>query len=70
MQTVSITLRVLSHPDEEKLAAIYSNLGLDFDDRVLPSIGNEVNCKKQFTARFSRQLLLNLMRLSSLLKEK
>jgi prohibitin 1 len=42
MQMVSLTLRVLSHPDEDRLPSIYSNLGLDYDDRVLPSIGNEV----------------------------
>lgn len=42
MQTVSLTLRVLSRPDVAALPLIYSNLGLDFDDRVLPSIGNEV----------------------------
>ena len=46
MQTVSLTLRVLSRPDTEKLPTIYSNLGLDYDDRVLPSIGNEV-CKNR-----------------------
>ncbi len=47
MQTVSLTLRVLSRPDVAKLPLIYSNLGLDFDDRVLPSIGNEVSPRPQ-----------------------
>jgi prohibitin 1 len=42
MQTVSLTLRVLHRPDVEKLPTIYSKLGLDYDERVLPSIGNEV----------------------------
>lgn len=39
---VSITLRVLSRPDVEHLSKIYQNLGSDYDERVLPSIGNEV----------------------------
>jgi len=42
MQMVSITLRVLSRPDVENLPRIYQRLGLDYDERVLPSIGNEV----------------------------
>jgi regulator of protease activity HflC (stomatin/prohibitin superfamily) len=39
---VTITLRVLSRPDVQHLPKIYQNLGLDYDERVLPSIGNEV----------------------------
>lgn len=42
MQTVSLTLRVLHRPDPLHLSGIYSRLGLDYDERVLPSIGNEV----------------------------
>jgi prohibitin 1 len=42
MQTVSLTLRVLHRPDVDRLPAIYSRLGPDYDERVLPSIGNEV----------------------------
>lgn len=42
MQTVSLTLRVLHRPSVEGLPSIYSRLGLDYDERVLPSIGNEV----------------------------
>lgn len=42
LQTVAISLRVLSHPDEEFLPWIFKNLGIDFDQRVLPSIGPEV----------------------------
>lgn len=42
MQTVSLTLRVLHRPDMEMLPTIYSKLGPDYDERVLPSIGNEV----------------------------
>jgi len=42
MQMVSLTLRVMSRPDMNHLSKIYQNLGLDYDERVLPSIGNEV----------------------------
>lgn len=42
MQTVTLNLRVLHRPDLEKLPTIYSRLGSDYDERVLPSIGNEV----------------------------
>lgn len=39
---VNLTLRVLSKPDVERLPKIFTSLGLDYDERVLPSIGNEV----------------------------
>ncbi|EAU92920.1 prohibitin [Coprinopsis cinerea okayama7 len=42
LQMVSITLRVLSRPDVQHLPKIYQSLGMDYDERVLPSIGNEV----------------------------
>lgn len=42
MQMISLTLRVLHKPDVKRLPVIYQSLGLDYDDRVLPSIGNEV----------------------------
>ena len=42
MQTVSLTLRVLHRPEVSMLHRIVSNLGLDYEERVLPSIGNEV----------------------------
>lgn len=42
MQTISLSLRVLHRPEVEALPKIYSKLGLDYDERVLPSIGNEV----------------------------
>ena len=39
---VNISLRVLTKPDTDTLATIFKNLGLDWDERVLPSIGNEI----------------------------
>lgn len=41
-QYVNISLRVLSRPVEDKLDEIFSKIGLDFDERVLPGVGNEV----------------------------
>lgn len=42
LQNVSITLRVLTRPDLPRLPIIYQTLGLDYDERVLPAIGNEI----------------------------
>merc|ERR1719158_849533 len=42
LQTVNITLRILFRPVADKLPQIYTTLGQDYDDRVLPSITNEV----------------------------
>ena len=53
---VSITLRVLSRPDVEHLPKIYQSLGLDYDERVLPSIGNEV--LKSIVAQFDAAELI------------
>lgn len=56
LQMVSLTLRVLHRPDVDKLPAIYQNLGLDYDERVLPSIGNEV--LKSIVAQFDAAELI------------
>jgi prohibitin 1 len=53
---VSITLRVLSRPDVEHLPKIYQSLGMDYDERVLPSIGNEV--LKSIVAQFDAAELI------------
>jgi prohibitin 1 len=42
MQTVDLSLRILFRPIESKIPEILNNLGIDYDERVLPSIGNEV----------------------------
>ena len=42
MQQVDLTLRILFRPREEKLSEILNNIGMDYDDKILPSIGNEV----------------------------
>eukprot|EP00899_Mesostigma_viride_P006601 jgi/Mesvir1/15942/Mv08261-RA.1 len=56
LQTVNLTLRVLSRPFLPKLPTIYSSLGVDYDERVLPSIGNEV--LKAVVAQFNAEQLL------------
>jgi len=56
LQMVSITLRVLTKPRWEKLAKIYKRLGHDYDQRVLPSIVNEV--LKGVVARFNAGQLI------------
>mmetsp|Transcript_8308 Transcript_8308/g.13787 ORF Transcript_8308/g.13787 Transcript_8308/m.13787 type:complete len:279 (-) Transcript_8308:242-1078(-) len=57
LQMVNISLRVLSRPLEEKLPTIYQTLGTDFDDRVLPSLGNEV--LKSVVAQYNAEELLS-----------
>jgi len=42
LQTVLLTLRLLYRPEAIKLQTIHQKLGPDYDERVLPSIGNEV----------------------------
>ena len=56
MQQVKIALRVLYKPDERKLVEIYRNLGPDYDQRVLPSIVNEV--LKAVVARYNASTLV------------
>lgn len=42
LQNVNITLRILFRPLPDRLPNIYNSIGIDYDDRVLPSIVNEV----------------------------
>lgn len=57
LQMVNISLRVLSRPQEDKLTNIYRTLGTDFDDRILPSLGNEV--LKAVVAQYNAEELLS-----------
>ncbi|KAL6057909.1 Prohibitin-2, subunit of the prohibitin complex (Phb1p-Phb2p) [Balamuthia mandrillaris] len=63
LQMVNITLRVLTKPKWEALPIIYSTLGHDFDQRVLPSIVNEV--LKGVVARFNAAQLITQRELVS-----
>jgi prohibitin 1 len=42
LQNVNITLRILFRPIPAELPKLYTSLGEDYDERVLPSITNEV----------------------------
>ncbi|MCJ1474117.1 Prohibitin-2, subunit of the prohibitin complex (Phb1p-Phb2p) [Lambiella insularis] len=56
LQMVNITCRVLSRPRVDALPMIYRTLGTDYDERVLPSIVNEV--LKSVVAQFNASQLI------------
>lgn len=56
LQNVLLTLRVLHRPEVLNLPKIYQTLGLDYDERVLPAIGNEI--LKSIVAQFDAAELI------------
>ena len=58
LQQVNLTLRMLHRPDVERLSEIHVNLGPEYEERVLPSIGNEV--LKATVAQFNADQLLTM----------
>jgi prohibitin 1 len=58
LQMVNIALRILSRPQEARLPEIYNNLGINFNDRVLPSVCNEV--LKATVAKYNAEELLSM----------
>jgi prohibitin 1 len=68
LQTANISLRILFRPDPEFVPTIYLNLGENYEERVLPSIGNEV--LKAVVAQYNAdQLLTQREKVSAEIKE-
>ncbi|KAK4417863.1 Prohibitin-3, mitochondrial [Sesamum alatum] len=68
LQIVNVTLRVLSHPQVDHLPHIFKTLGQEYDDKVLPSISNEI--LKAVIAQFNAdQLLTERSRVSDIVRQ-
>ncbi|KAJ3691512.1 hypothetical protein LUZ61_020676 [Rhynchospora tenuis] len=68
LQMVNLSLRLLSRPDVSQLPTIFTSLGTEYDEKVLPSIGNEV--LKAVVAQFNAdQLLTDRPHVSALVRD-
>merc|ERR1719324_1326591 len=68
LQTVTIHCRLLFKPEIENLPVLHQRLGPEYDEKVLPSIGNEV--LKSIIAQYNaEQLLTQRERVSKEIRE-
>lgn len=58
LQNAHLKLRVISHPDEEKVAEIYKQFNVDYEERLIPGLGSEV--LKAVVAQYNAEQLLTL----------
>jgi len=68
LQMVTVHCRMLFKPDVEHLPTIHKRLGPEYDERVLPSIGNEV-LKATIAQYNAEQLLTQRERVSKEIRE-
>lgn len=58
LQQVQVSLRLLSRPDQNRLPQIFNDLGLNYNDKILPSLSNEV--LKAVVAQYNAEQLITL----------
>lgn len=69
LQMVNVSLRVLHKPDGGALPEIYRTLGYDYDEKVLPSIANEV--LKSVVAQYNAvQLIMQRELVSRMIRQR